>query len=235
MSCFKFNLILLALSSFVLNSNAFAQKFNSKQCLDAKFNTSIKNEGKFFGLIKNDLTIKKSQCIINVTYKNILETNWLIDICREPIHIKVTSKGSQSVYKRIETCDQNKNQDYCTFWRELNETLQDYGLIFAAGERENLQSSHGQTYCTYLLIKRYLEDGYLFSKYDLPKNIFGEPDTVSFSDRSYESLKASNPSASGASASPSPSPSPVLSPTSEIPDETMEHKADEILEDTAKF
>jgi hypothetical protein len=208
-----------------LSTNIYAQKFNSKQCLNAKFKTSIKNEGKFFGLIKNDLSIDKTECIINVTYKNVLETNWLIDICREPIHIKVSSKGNQSVYKRVEDCTKNQDQDYCTYWGELHETLQDYGLIFAEGERENLQSPHGQTYCTYLLIKRYLEDGYLFSKYDNPKSIFNEVDApISTPPQAY--IAPSEPSI--VPVTPSLSNSSIL-------EDTVEEKADELIEDSTKF
>ena len=221
MSCFKFSLLFLLLSS-----NVYAQKFNSKQCLDSKFKTSIKNEGKFFGLVKNDLSIDKTQCIINVTYKNILETNWLIDICREPIHIKVTSKGNQSVYKMVDDCEKNKNQDYCTYQSELNETLQDYGLIFAKGERENLQTPHGQTYCTYLLIKKYLEDGFLFSKYDIPQNIFNDGSST---------VTNNAPEAIKRAFMPTTAPNDTPPNHSDSLENKIEEKASELIEETSKF
>jgi hypothetical protein len=199
--------------------------------LDSKFKTSIKNDGKFFGLVKNDLSIDKTQCIINVTYKNILETNWLIDICREPIHIKVTSKGNQSVYKRVEDCDKNKNQDYCTYQRELNETLQDYGLIFAKGERENLQTPHGQTHCTYLLIKKYLEDGYLFSKYDIPQNIFNDATVypTGYPTTNFAPKPINRP------VSPVTTPQETPANDSSMIENKLEEKADELIEDSSKF
>lgn len=156
----RFSLLFLFSINF-----AMAQKFSSQECLSSNFKTEINHEGKFFGLIKNKLEIKKNHCLINIKFKNILETQWDIDICREPIHMKLTSRGSQNVYKRKGAC-QGESTDYCTYWRELENTIQDYGLIFAKGERENLGEDHGRTYCTFLLVRKYLKEGYLFSKYD---------------------------------------------------------------------
>lgn len=165
----KFSFVALWLSSQV-----FAQGFDSRSCLDAEYKTEISHQGKFFGLIKNDLKIEKSHCHIKVTYKKILETVWDIDLCREPIHMKITSKGSQSVYKRDgKTCDTNKS-DYCRYWQELDGIIQDHGLIFAEGDREDLNSAHGQTYCVNLLLKKYLAKGFLFSKYSENVDIFAD-------------------------------------------------------------
>lgn len=161
-------------AALFLSSQVFAQGFDSRSCLDAEYKTEITHEGKFFGLIKNDLKIEKSHCHIKVTYKNILETVWNIDLCREPIHMKITSKGSQSVYKREgKTCD-TKKSDYCRYWNELDGIIQDHGLIFAKGDREDLNSPHGQTYCVNLLLKKYLAKGFLFSKYSENVDIFSD-------------------------------------------------------------
>lgn len=159
---------------FLFSAPVFAGKFTSEQCVQAKFKTQIGHDGKFFGLIKNELKLQKEECIIHISFKNVLETKWKIDICREPIHIKVTAKGTQSVYKRNKKCDKKDQTEYCSFYNELDEILQDHGLIFADGEREDLNTSHGQAHCTYLLVKRYLKDGILFSKYDNPINIFSD-------------------------------------------------------------
>ena len=88
-------------------------RFTSLECLQSSFSNSVKNEGKFFGLLKNNLKVKKSKCYIEVSFKGILETIWSIDICREPIHIKVKSKGSQSVYKRANRCEECDKTDFC--------------------------------------------------------------------------------------------------------------------------
>ncbi len=169
MQWFKFSLFIF-LSSLMANTSA--AKFSSSECLNSRFTSNIKHDGKFFGLLKNNLTINKDKCKIDVVFKGILETVWKVDICREPIHMKVTSKGSQNVYKRTKACSDDIKTDFCYFRNELMENIQDHGLIFAEGERELLKSSHGQTYCTFLLLQRYLDDGYVFSAYENPKNIY---------------------------------------------------------------
>lgn len=169
MQWFKYSFFLvLAFTSL----NSMANRFSSVECLNSSYKTEIKNEGKFFGLLKNQLNINKDKCQIEIKFKGILETIWNIDICREPIHMKVTSKGSQNVYKREKECTENDKSDYCYFRNELMENIQDQGLIFAQGQKEVLNDSHGQTYCSYLLIQRYVDDGYVFSSFDNPKNIY---------------------------------------------------------------
>ena len=182
MSCLKFSLFLL----LFLTLDAFAiNKFTAQQCLDSNFDATIIHEGALFGLIKKNLSIKKNKCQLEITYKNILPTIWKIDICREPIHMKVTSKGSQEVYKRSSGCSSvvkmsaknekglnHLNSEYCEMWGELKEKIQDYGLIYADGEREFLSHAHGQTYCTYLLLRKYLEQGILFSSYEKSPEIY---------------------------------------------------------------
>ena len=166
--------------------------FSSKQCLMSKFDTKIEHQGKFFGLIKNHLEITKDVCQIEVSYKNILETTWKIDICREPVHIKVQSNGSLDFHKRKGSCDETKNE-FCSAWSELRKVLQDHGLIFAKGERESLNTSHGKTYCSYLLLNQYLESGFLFSKYDETPDIFKELEKTESCDIS-EKTKSSDAS-----------------------------------------
>ena len=156
---------------FILSFNAWSAGFSSNECVMSNLQTSVTHEGKFFGLIKNDLKIEKDQCRIKITYHKILETLWDIDICREPIHMKVTSKASQSVYKRENDCHGDKS-DYCHYLKDLLSVIQDHGLIFAKGDREDIKSPHGQTYCVYRLLKLYLEEGRLFSKYKPNGNIF---------------------------------------------------------------
>ena len=165
----KFSLLLVLLFNF----SVFAEeRFTSVQCLNSDFETSVQNEGKFFGLVKNDLFIVKNKCLIKVTFKGILETVWTVDICREPIHMRVKSKGSQNVYKRKAKCDKDDKSDYCYFRNELVLNLQDQGLIFAKGLKEKLSDAHGQVYCSYLLLKKYLDDGKMFSQFDKEVNLY---------------------------------------------------------------
>jgi hypothetical protein len=172
MQWFKFNIFLILL---LVVSNVYANKFSSKDCLDAEFETVMVNKAKLFGLLENRLSIKKNKCNLEISYKGILETIWKVDVCREPIHMKVTSKGNQQVYKRENRkCQASDKADYCYYRHDLIEALQDHGLIFAEGNRENLKDAHGQTFCSYLLLQRYLDDGVIFSVYEEPKNIYQE-------------------------------------------------------------
>lgn len=157
---------------FIISPSSFAEKFSSSECLQAKYSTQILHRGRFFGLVENKLSIKKDVCNIEVVFKGILETKWMLDVCREPIHIKVTSKGSQDVYKRNEKCAEKIKTDFCYYRNELLNSLQDHGLIYAEGQREDIKQSHGQIYCSYLLVKRYLDDGIVFSTFESPKNIY---------------------------------------------------------------
>ena len=139
--------------------------FTAKECLEASFDSDIQAEGQLFGLIKNDLKIHKDKCLITVNYKRILETTWLVDVCREPIHMKVTEKGSLNVYKRLAKCQHANESDFCKSWDELKTLVEDKALIFAQGQKELLSTSHGQVYCSYSLLKKHLSDGILFSLY----------------------------------------------------------------------
>jgi hypothetical protein len=187
----KFSLMTLFLIPY-----SFGMSFSSQVCLMGQFDTNIQNEGEYFGLLKNNLSITKDQCNIKVKYKRLLETEWKVDICREPVHIKVLNKGKLEVFKRKGSCDERSDQ-FCDSWAELKKTLQDQGLIFAEGERENLQSAHGKTYCVYLLLNKYLEEGILFSKYKNPVDIFvNSPKSVKKEQPKDEEVKEETPSES---------------------------------------
>lgn len=197
------NLLVLILMS----TSAYASKFSSQECLNGKYETEIKHKGKFFGLVENKIKINKEQCLINVTFKGILETTWKVDVCREPIHMKVTSKGSQDVYKRSKKCDKTTKSDFCYYRRELLESIQDHGLIFAKGQREDIKQSHGQAYCSYLLLQRYLDDGVVFSSFESPKNIYKEQTACAVPTENKEKLA---PTISTPVSPPPLSPKPTL-------------------------
>jgi len=165
---FKITICLL-LASLSFTSSG---KFSSDECIKSSFGTEIKHNGKFFGLIKNKLRIEKKECILDIHFDNILETHWKVDICREPVHVKVLSKGMHSVHKRSGWCSENDPSDYCETWSDLRKTMQDYGLIFAEGEREVLTTKHGQTFCSFLVLSKYLGEGVLYSKFDKGQDIF---------------------------------------------------------------
>ncbi len=156
-------LLKFSILSLILFIN-LAQSFTSMDCLKANYETEITHKGELFGLIKHEFKIIKQRCLIEITQKKIFPKQWNIDVCREPIHTKIDSKGSVNVYKRVQDCSLEKEEsDYCDELKELLNIMQDDGLIFAEGERDKIDSPHGQVYCSYLLVKNYLEQGLVFS------------------------------------------------------------------------
>jgi hypothetical protein len=158
-------LLFMSLSLFA-QENGDKDVFSSKECVNAKFKFEINHPGKYFGFPKNKLNVSKKGCEIEITFKKIMGKSWTLDICREPVHIKIQDKGSLKVVKRFKGCDGgNYKDDYCEELEAILEVIQDDGLIFAKGKREKLSDEHGQVYCTYLLIKKYLVKGELFSSF----------------------------------------------------------------------
>lgn len=174
MAFIKFSILFL-----LIISTAFAQsRFSSKSCLDASYKMKMIQSGPLFGLLKQEFIINKSSCIVHITHKKYLPKEWFVDVCREPVHIKVTSATGVDVAKKETECinqDKTKNtSDFCSQYFDLMDVIQDDGLIFAEGDRDNLSSHHGKTYCTYLLLKKYLNDSVVFSRYTDVPDIFIE-------------------------------------------------------------
>lgn len=167
----KFSLVaLLTLTT----SAAFAQtRFSSKSCLDSSYKMKMVQKGPLFGLLKQEFVIEKKDCIVHITHKKYLPKEWFVDVCREPVNIKVTSATGVDVAKKETEClnfDKTKNtSDFCSQYFDMMDVIQDDGLIFAEGDRDNLSSDHGKTYCSYLLMKKYLNESVVFSRYtDVP-------------------------------------------------------------------
>lgn len=174
MAFIKFSLLTL-----LLIGSAFAQvRFSSKSCIDADYKMTMIQKGPLFGLLKHEFTIVKKGCIINVLHNKYIPKEWIIDVCREPVHIKVTSATGIDVAKKTSECTHKDNtrdtSDFCSQYQDLMDVIQDDGLIFAEGDRDNLTSNHGKTFCSYLLIKRYLNDSIVFSRYTEAPDIFHE-------------------------------------------------------------
>lgn len=135
-------------------------------------------KGPLFGLLKQEFEIDKKNCLIHVSYRKYIPIEWIIDVCREPVHIKVTSATGVDVAKKQANCinaDKTRNtSDFCSQVFELMDVIQDDGLIFADGDRDDLNSDHGKTYCTYLLLKKYFNDSVIFSRYTDVPDIFIE-------------------------------------------------------------
>ena len=158
---------------------SFAQtRFSSKSCLDSSYRMKMVQKGPLFGLLKQEFQIDKKNCLIHISHHKYLPKEWFIDVCREPVHIKVTSATGVDVAKKDGEClvtDKSRNtSDFCSQLYDLMDVIQDDGLIFAEGDRDNLSSNHGKTYCAYLLLKKYLNESIIFSRYTEVPDIFLE-------------------------------------------------------------
>lgn len=112
------------------------------------------------------LTVTKDHCVIQIEQNKLKVVNkkWIVDICRGPIHIKYGT-GTIEVFKRIDDCrNMTTPSDFCRHLTELEVMLQDDGLIFADGDKDNLNETHGKIYCSYMLAQAYLEKGMVFNK-----------------------------------------------------------------------
>ncbi len=162
---------------FAMISSSYAQtRFSPKACLDSLYKMRMIQKGPLFGLLKHEFVINKKECNLTVTYRKYFPREWKIDVCREPVHIKVTSATGVDVAKKTNEC-MNKDKtrdtgDFCGQYFDLIDVIQDEGLIFADGDRDNLSSDHGKTYCSYLLLRRYLLDSVIFSRYTEVPEIF---------------------------------------------------------------
>lgn len=174
MAFIKFSFFLVLISG-----SAFSQsRFSSKSCLDSSYKMKMVQKGPLFGLLKQEFIIDKKNCIIHISHKKYLPKEWIIDVCREPVHIKVTSATGVDVAKKEAGCMKKDNSrdtsDFCSQYFSMMDVIQDDGLIFAEGDRDNLNSAHGRTYCSYLLLKKYLNDSVVFSRYTEVPDIFIE-------------------------------------------------------------
>ncbi len=174
MEFIKFSFLFL-----VLLGQAYAQaRFSPKSCLDSSYKMTMIRKGPLFGLFKQEFILEKKSCIIHITHRKYLPKEWVIDVCREPVHIKVTSATGVDVAKKEAECLKNDNSrdtsDFCSQYFTMMDVIQDDGLIFAQGDRDNLYSDHGRTYCSYLLLKKYLNESIIFSRYTEVPDIFIE-------------------------------------------------------------
>jgi len=151
--------LLIFLSLISLNS--FSQ--NIESCLKSDFSSQISNSDFLWGLVKYELNISKKRCVIKLLKDKGLKSEWEIDICREPIHIKAMQYFTKKEYIKDMTCSQKSKNTFCKKTAQLLRLLEKEALIHALGEREDLNSQHGQVYCLYKLINEYLMHDEVFS------------------------------------------------------------------------
>lgn len=169
------------LFSFLISMNLYAQStpdvhfMNDNECLQGNFEMRVSHQAALWGLLKNILRIEKKGCIISVLHESMKFSHkrWMIDVCREPIHIKYGVK-SVDVFKKQVSCSdpkEAKKDSFCQQRKALIDVIQDDGLIFAAGEKEDISSEHGKAYCSLLLIKSYVDRELVFSRMRSYENI----------------------------------------------------------------
>ncbi|MBF0359525.1 MAG: hypothetical protein HQK49_00845 [Oligoflexia bacterium] len=200
--------------------------FTVKDCLLSDFNIKVMHDTFAFGLFQNIISVEKKHCILKITHEKykFMKTDWIIDVCRGPVHIKKNMNGLK-VIKKDSYCyvndqeDNSKNNhdknltDYCFEYLKIRSIIQDDGLIFANGDREDISSEHGKLYCSFLLVKKYLQDAFIFSlhnKYENNLNLLLESN--------------SNPTPTPAPApvsTPAPAAAPIISPSPASPTATI--------------
>lgn len=152
-----FIVILLVLSPISVWS-----MFRPSDCVSASFQGAFSINKGPFGMIPLSMNLKKNRCNLEIEKDFVLKTTWHIDLCREPVHIKQkTWSGDGFQVRKNYPC--KENGAYCQLVDELLNDLENDALIYAAGERESLDTDHGKFFCAYLLLKNYLIEGKVFS------------------------------------------------------------------------
>jgi hypothetical protein len=134
------------------------------ECINSSYDSFVEHKAMPFGLSKTILGVSKKECLIVISHSKLkfMKSEWTIDICRGPVHIKKTG-GAVEVLKRDNSCEEGSSP-FCKELDKIETVLQDDGLIFADGQKENISSEHGKIYCSFLLVKKYLRDGMIFNR-----------------------------------------------------------------------
>ncbi len=171
MGYLRFSLVL-----FIFSFSAWSQEQLLDRCLKLEFSEQVAHKVKPFGLLKNKLEVIKNKCVITIksTKYKYLKKQWIVDVCREPIHIKFGT-DAVDVFKRQDGCLEGTKRAYCSKMKKLLHLIEDDGLIFAKGEREDLATPHGHIYCAFLLLNAYLDNGSVFSRYHQSPEYVGVP------------------------------------------------------------
>jgi len=167
-------IIVLSSLSFFLIGEVFASNLYktsiTRKCLE--LTDSIQLEiPMFFNFLKHKLFLSKDRCVITVKNEKyfLSKKEWVIDICRVPVHIKMSGDAGR-VVKKVKRCDpflevQNKD-DFCSQGDQVLKEISDLGLIYAQGERGDITSDHGKIACMHKLIYDYVINDVIFSVLD---------------------------------------------------------------------
>ena len=155
-------------------TKVFAASFTPdlQECLDLSVDLEVSHKAFPLGLTQKNLSIQKRYCEISIQHKWIkfFESSWIVDVCRTPVHIKKEWGGTQ-VIRRIQSCTKKdvQKEPFCSEYKSIKNKIQNDGLVFAKGEKEDLVTAHGKVYCIYILLEKYLADGDVLSRYTFPE------------------------------------------------------------------
>ncbi len=154
----------------IISTNIGAQviePFSMDDCLKSSFSlVTVSHKGSPFGMHDIVLKAEKKVCDISIMHEQYkwVKSKWHIDVCRGPVHIKYGT-DAVTVFKRRLPCNQDRSSDFCKSYKTLMLRLQDDGLIFAKGEKEDITSDHGKLNCSFELIDLYLDTGTILSRH----------------------------------------------------------------------
>jgi hypothetical protein len=161
-------LLKYSISFLLLFPSLGHSNFTLSDCLNSEYKTEVSHKVKPFGLLDVKLSLRKSKCNISIEHKKIFTKKWAIDVCRAPVHIK-SGKNGVDVLKRINCFGVEKSGEYCTELNGILETIQNDGLIFAEGEKEQIATDHGKVFCVFTLLEQYLKQGIVLSRFQPQK------------------------------------------------------------------
>ena len=159
----------MLLAIFCMQAMASLSIESVKVCLNKDFRVDVSHKAFPFGYFSRKLMVTKKKCEIKIyseSYKWIKKSWDVDDVCREPVHIKA-GNYSVKVLKREGPC-LTKGSEYCKSYQHIRKIIQDDGLIFAKGEKEDILSEHGKLYCVYALLNKYLSGEEILSRYQDP-------------------------------------------------------------------
>ena len=174
----KFNLFLILISLLPISISAMT--FDENLCFKKKYEVNLQRKVGPFGLGERKLRIGKIDCALQIEYQAFQynKSFWKVDICREPVHVKEGQKSVEVIQKN-EECISAQESPFCERKEVILKLIEDEGLIFATGAREDFNSDHGKVFCSYLLLKYYLNGNSA-----LNRNIFFQGELLNVNGRS---------------------------------------------------
>ena len=157
---------IILLAVFCTQAMGYLSEESVTNCLGHDFKLKVAHDVLPLGFLSKELSVVKKKCDIKIKSVSYIwiKKEWNVDVCRTPVHIKAGTY-SPEVLRKSGPCP-NKTSGYCKAAYELIGLIEDDGLIFAKGEKEDPLSEHGQIYCAYALLNKYLKNGEILSRYE---------------------------------------------------------------------